>query len=616
MAVLFDQGIFSIEGLSGEVLPGAKLFFYASGSSTPQATYADDDLTIPNANPVVAAADGRFPPIWLSPLAYKIVLKSFDDVTLVTRDPINGANTPSDGAVTANSLTNDPGELEAIGDKLIPTLRYQHSATVAPAYLTIADKLREGVSLRNFGGAVGNSSANTAALNDFAEAVAEGGSEARGRLLIPDGEWELSGAVNLQPDGLQTGCTIEGVDREYSRLFVDGDVSIFSFGSNLRLADLAIEQRGTAGTGVALTTPTTIAAGQANYCQFERLKISNFKVGLAARYSLWSSFRDLAFIDNLCGIRVARNNDMLNPSNPDAVSGWNALNGTGWFHNALTLDNILFLGGEVGLMGALGAGVSLNNVTAQGQNGDPAGNQFLSPGALRTGIWVDGGKTADQGWAHDWSNIYAEATDRPLMIRDQRLVRIAGLFVQGADVSSPYTVALDQYNSTVEVSGATGQDFFQYMARGDATSTLRGRLPGLGTVANYSFASGGRYLPNNDRPENYTRKFIFSKTDASTTTTFTVPVEFQDNGSYRVVINAIVDSNTSNHRRVAYDISRLTTAGSTAIDISSGTETNFTSAIVGRNLVFTVTTALRFDATVTVESISDFAGQSVQIAGA
>lgn len=118
MAVLFDQGIFSIEGLSGEVLPGAKLFFYASGSSTPQATYVDDDLTTPNANPVVAAADGRFPSIWLSPLAYKIVLKSFDDVTLVTRDPINGANTPSGGTITSDSLTNDPSELEAITDKL------------------------------------------------------------------------------------------------------------------------------------------------------------------------------------------------------------------------------------------------------------------------------------------------------------------------------------------------------------------------------------------------------------------------------------------------------------------------------------------------------------------
>lgn len=93
MALLFDSGIFSIEGLSGEILAGSKLYFYASGSSTPLATYSDPSLDpgLANANPVVAGADGRFGPIWLQALNYKIILKTFDDETLVTRDPIRGA---------------------------------------------------------------------------------------------------------------------------------------------------------------------------------------------------------------------------------------------------------------------------------------------------------------------------------------------------------------------------------------------------------------------------------------------------------------------------------------------------------------------------------------------
>lgn len=90
MATLFDTGIFSVEGLAGQILPGATLGFFASGTSTPLATYSDNGLTTPNANPVIAFADGRFGPIFLQAASYKIVLKDPDGTTLMTRDPIDG----------------------------------------------------------------------------------------------------------------------------------------------------------------------------------------------------------------------------------------------------------------------------------------------------------------------------------------------------------------------------------------------------------------------------------------------------------------------------------------------------------------------------------------------
>jgi len=86
MASLFDTGIFSIEGINGEVLPGAKLEWFAAGSSLPLATYSDANLTIPNPNPVVADASGRFPEIYLQLLPYKYVLSTSQGVVLVTRD--------------------------------------------------------------------------------------------------------------------------------------------------------------------------------------------------------------------------------------------------------------------------------------------------------------------------------------------------------------------------------------------------------------------------------------------------------------------------------------------------------------------------------------------------
>lgn len=44
-----------------------KLYFYATGTSTPQNTYQDADLTVPHANPVVANGAGNFAPIYLDP---------------------------------------------------------------------------------------------------------------------------------------------------------------------------------------------------------------------------------------------------------------------------------------------------------------------------------------------------------------------------------------------------------------------------------------------------------------------------------------------------------------------------------------------------------------------
>lgn len=59
----------------GAPLGGGMLFFYATGTSTPQDTFADVTLATPNPNPVIADANGRFGNIWLIPSnAYKVVL--------------------------------------------------------------------------------------------------------------------------------------------------------------------------------------------------------------------------------------------------------------------------------------------------------------------------------------------------------------------------------------------------------------------------------------------------------------------------------------------------------------------------------------------------------------
>lgn len=74
----------------GRVLPGAKAYFFESGTTTPQDVYSDSGLTTPHTNPVVADSAGVFPAIYLDPtLQYKITLKSSADVLVYTIDPAN-----------------------------------------------------------------------------------------------------------------------------------------------------------------------------------------------------------------------------------------------------------------------------------------------------------------------------------------------------------------------------------------------------------------------------------------------------------------------------------------------------------------------------------------------
>lgn len=121
MARLYDTGIFSANATNGSIGVGYKLYFYATGTSTPKNTYptrADAVAgTNPNANPVVASADGRWPPIWLTGGDYKVILKDSDDVTLRTRDPCDSA------LDDAASIYVTPGGAGAVAESVQTALR-------------------------------------------------------------------------------------------------------------------------------------------------------------------------------------------------------------------------------------------------------------------------------------------------------------------------------------------------------------------------------------------------------------------------------------------------------------------------------------------------------------
>lgn len=76
---------------NGDPLSGGFLYSYQAGTSTPQDTYTDSALDVPNANPVELDSAGRAV-IYLSPTpAYKFILKDADLVTITTQDNVSPA---------------------------------------------------------------------------------------------------------------------------------------------------------------------------------------------------------------------------------------------------------------------------------------------------------------------------------------------------------------------------------------------------------------------------------------------------------------------------------------------------------------------------------------------
>lgn len=100
MAASFFSPQFTVLDGNGDPISGAKLYFYAAGTTTPQSTFSDFGLTTPNTNPVVANARGEFGAIFLQSFDYKVVCTDSDDQTLWERDNY----TPATGSIDGSDL--------------------------------------------------------------------------------------------------------------------------------------------------------------------------------------------------------------------------------------------------------------------------------------------------------------------------------------------------------------------------------------------------------------------------------------------------------------------------------------------------------------------------------
>jgi hypothetical protein len=82
---------------SGVILSGGKLYSYAAGTTTPQATFTSSSGNTNHTNPIILDSAGRVPSgeIWLSAPPYKFVLNTSADVLIATYDNISGIGATS-----------------------------------------------------------------------------------------------------------------------------------------------------------------------------------------------------------------------------------------------------------------------------------------------------------------------------------------------------------------------------------------------------------------------------------------------------------------------------------------------------------------------------------------
>ena len=138
---------------NGVILSGGLVYTYVAGTTTPQASYTSSSGSTAHTNPIVLDSAGRVPSggeIWLTDAAaYKFVLQTSLAVLIATYDNITGNSSGIYATFAASSGSSLVGFLQA-GTGAVAT--------------TVQTKLRESVSVKDFG-AVGDGVADdTAAI--------------------------------------------------------------------------------------------------------------------------------------------------------------------------------------------------------------------------------------------------------------------------------------------------------------------------------------------------------------------------------------------------------------------------------------------------------------------
>lgn len=191
LATLLSEPKIQISDANGVPISGGSLTFYAAGTTTKQAAYADASGNTPLANPVSLDAGGYAPNIYITGLAYRVVAKDQFGVTVWDVDNIS---TP--GILAVNQFIAQKGVANGLAtldsNIFVPSAQLNYNLnTTGSVNRLILSKLSDQVSVKDFG-AVGNGTADDTAAIQAAINYASGKGKA---LYFPGGNYLVT---NLQ----------------------------------------------------------------------------------------------------------------------------------------------------------------------------------------------------------------------------------------------------------------------------------------------------------------------------------------------------------------------------------------------------------------------------------
>ena len=159
MASLTPSPFMQFMDANGEPLVAGKLYTYASGTTTPLATYIDATGTVANTNPVILDTTGSAA-IWCGASLYTFVLKTALDTLVWTSD---GLNAPQASTLAALAAAGGAALIGTAQGTTVQTQLSRLSGVDGAAYVTykqdslfsvstdVSAKLNEWVSVKDFG---------------------------------------------------------------------------------------------------------------------------------------------------------------------------------------------------------------------------------------------------------------------------------------------------------------------------------------------------------------------------------------------------------------------------------------------------------------------------------
>jgi parallel beta-helix repeat protein len=233
---------------SGDPLTGGKLYSYEAGTTTPKTTYTTAAGNVAHANPIILNSAGRVATgeIWLTAGEnYKFVLADSNNVVIATWDNITGINGTGIAANAVN-VAYDPAGLGAVST-------------------TVQAKLRQTVSVKDFGAVGDGSTDDTAAIQAALNSPAK-------NIIFSEGNTFLvtSQLTSSEPDRLIFGYGAN----------VTTDGSIVAANNVLLITGTRTVVSGLKITGIAGTTVcSAIFIGSCDNVTVKDCKIYDFENG-------------------------------------------------------------------------------------------------------------------------------------------------------------------------------------------------------------------------------------------------------------------------------------------------------------------------------------------------